>query len=203
MEEKYNMSFQTGSLLRAESIKLAELYLEAKDWSDVRSVVARDNVFQSRTQSSSSRIAREIVARLKELSDDELRFLIVANSADQGYLLWVAICRRYRFIAEFATEVIREKYLSLQPSLTGEEFDLFFGRKCEWHPELETLAPQTRNKWRQVILLMLREADLVSSSGAIHPAMLSSEFMELLSRNGGHDIAFFAIFEADVRRVSL
>lgn len=201
-ERKYNKSFQTGSLMRADSLKLAELYLALGDWEEVRVRVARENLFQSRTQSASGRIAREVVARLKELNDAELRFLLSSNVADQSYLLWIAICRRYRFIAEFATEVVREKYLSLQPTLCGNDFDAFFGRKCQWHPELENMKPASRSKWRHTLFKMLREADLLSPNGSIHPAILSPQLMQLLARAGGRDIIFFPVFDADVKRIA-
>lgn len=201
-ENKYNKSFQTGSLMRAESLKLVELYLALNDWEEVRLRVARENLFQSRTQSASGRIAREVVARLKELNDAELRFLLSSNAADQSYLIWIAICRRYQFIAEFATEVVREKYLSLQPTLSGNDFDAFFGRKCQWHPELEQLSQRTLKNWQQTLFRMLREADLLSPNGSIHPAILSPQLMQLLARAGGRDIIFFPVFDADVRRIA-
>jgi hypothetical protein len=202
MEAKYNKSFQTGNLMRAESLMLAELYLALGDWEQVRLRVARENMFQSRTQSASGRITRETVARLKELNDSELRFLVSSNSADQGYLLWIAICRRYPFIAEFAIEVVREKYLKLQPSLSSDDFDAFFGRKSEWHPELENMKPASRSKWKHTLFRMLREADLLSPNGSIHPAILSPQLMQLLAKAGGRDIVFLPVFDADVRRIA-
>ena len=188
--------------MRAESLKLTELYLALNDWEEVRMRVARENLFQSRTQSASGRISREIIARLKELNDAELSFLLGANIADQNYLLWIAICRRYPFIAEFATEVVREKYLSLQPALSGDDFDAFFGRKCQWHPELEQFSQRTQKNWRQTLFRMLREADLLSPNGSIHPSILSPQLMQLLARAGGRDIVFFPVFDADVRRIA-
>ncbi len=54
-----------------------------------------------------SRKCREIVSRLQTLNDEELRFLVGADNREQGYMLWIAACRRYTFIGEFAVEVLR------------------------------------------------------------------------------------------------
>ncbi|MDP2815323.1 MAG: DUF1819 family protein, partial [Rectinemataceae bacterium] len=100
--KKYAMSFSTGGLFRPESVRLAALYLELGDWNLVRGKTTLENLLQTRTQSSSARMYREIVARLMTLSERELDFLVQATTKEQGYLLWLAICRRFEFVADFA-----------------------------------------------------------------------------------------------------
>ena len=55
-----------------------------------------------------------------------------ADRTDQQALLWLAACRTYRFVGEFAVEVIRERYLSYQFDLPLEAFDILFDTKAEW-----------------------------------------------------------------------
>jgi predicted exporter len=55
---------------------------------------------------SQRRTLREISNRISTLTQDELDFFIAeADRAEQQALLWLATCRAYRFVREFAVEV--------------------------------------------------------------------------------------------------
>jgi excisionase family DNA binding protein len=196
---RYSMSFTTGSLFHQESVKLAELYLDLSDWNSVRNKVIAENLLQTRTLNTLKRVCREVVSRLKTLSSRELEFLIEANHQEQAYLLWLAVCRRYRFIADFAVEVLRERYITLKTDLTHEDFDSFFNRKSEWHLELDEIAPATRNKLRQVLFKILREADLLTANKLINAPMLSPRLLELIHQGSQMDILYFPVFESDLK----
>ncbi len=129
MSKKYIMAFTTGGLFLRESVRAAELYISIRDWDSVKNEIQEKNHFQSRTVAALCRVTREILKRMRTLSDIEIEFLLDAARSDQQALLWIAVCRRYSFIADFAIEVIREKYLSLSYDLTYEDFDWFSIRR--------------------------------------------------------------------------
>ncbi len=135
--EKYSLSFTSATLLHRESVLVAELYLQMKNWNEIRYRVIAENLLQSRTLNTSKRIYREVSSRLKTSSLEELEFLVNGTFEEQGQSLWIAICRRYKFIGDFSIEVLRERCLSLKYMLTYDDFDAFFNRKAEWHDELE------------------------------------------------------------------
>jgi len=197
--DRYSMSFTTGSLFYRESVKIAELYLEFEDWNAVRDKVIIENLLQSRTLNTLKRVCRELISRLKTLSAEELSYLVETDSQQQSYLLWIAICRRYRFIAEFAVEVLRERYITLKTDLNYEEFDSFYNRKSEWHKEIDAIRPATRNKLRQVLFKMLREADLLTHSNMINAAMLSPHLLDVILHGNQRDVLCFPAFESDLR----
>jgi len=192
---KYSMSFTTGGLFHNESLKIASLNLSLDDLDSVRDRVFAENLLQARTLNTLKRVCREIISRLGMLSRNELKFLIDATYQDQAYLLWVSVCRRYRFIADFANEVLRERFITLKSDLKHEDFDSFFNRKSEWHVELDKLTPATRAKLRQVLFRMLREADLLTPNNMIHAAMLSPRLVELLHQAGRNDLLYFPTFD--------
>jgi hypothetical protein len=198
--DKYNMAFTTGGLFLPESTKIAELYLDAGDWEKVRSVVISENLLQLRTASSVTRISREICSRLATLSNEELDLVAHGTIAEQRYLLWLAICRRYRFIREFAVELVRERFLSLRHDLNRHDFDSFYNTKAEWHPELDKITPATRSKLRQVLFRMLREADLLTTDNTINPALLTQRVITIIGCNEPEDLNIFPITEAELRR---
>lgn len=196
------MSFTTGSLFHRESVKLAVLFLEFNNWNIVRDKVLSNNILQARTLNTSKRVCREIISRLKTLDLRELDLLVHGNAQEQGYLLWIAVCRRYKFIADFAVEVLRERYISLKTDLHYEDFDSFFNKKSEWHPELDEIRPATRNKLRQVLFKILREVDLLTANNTINAAMLSPHLLEVISYGNRRDVMFFPAFESHLMEVA-
>jgi hypothetical protein len=198
---RYSMSFTTGGLFRNESLTLIFLYLELSDWDAVRDKVCEQNILQARTINSLKRVTREIISRLKTLSINEIKLLSNASRQEQGYLLWLAVCRRYRFIADFSIEVLHERYISLKTDLTYNDFDSFFNKKSEWHTELEEIRPATRQKLRQVLFKMLREADLLTSQNIIIATMLSRDIVRAIPVENRRDILCFPIFESDLKDI--
>ena len=197
-QDRYIMSFTTGGLFQRESVKLVPLYLDLGDWESVRDKVIAENLLQTRTLNTLKRICREVISRLKMLSSSELEFLVEASHQEQAYLLWLAVCRRYRFIADFAVEVLRERYITLKTDLTHEDFDSFYNRKSEWHLELDEITAGTQNKLRQVLFRILREADLLTTNNMINAAMLSPGLLEVIYRGNHEDILYFPVFESDL-----
>lgn len=197
--DRYSMSFTTGSLFHRESVKLAALYLDLGDWNSVRDKVIAENLLQTRTLNTLKRVCREVVSRLRALTQGELEFLVEASHQEQAYLLWLAVCRRYRFIADFAVEVLRERYITLKSDLTHEDFNSFFNRKSEWHVELDEITPATRSKLRQVLFKILREADLLTANNMIHAAMPSPRLLDLIHQGSRRDVLYFPAFESDVK----
>ena len=196
---KYSMSFTTGSLFYLESVKLAQLFVELIDWNAVRDKVISENLLQARMQNTLKRICREIISRLKTLTPLEIDLLINGSPQEQAYLLWIAICRRYKFIADFAVEIIREHYLSLKINLTHQDFDSFFNKKSESHSELDKIKPTTKNKLRQILFKILREVDLLTANNTINAAMLSPRLVETLLLNDRQDLLLFPIFESNLK----
>ncbi len=198
--DRYSMSFTTGCLFHRESIDLAAMYLDLGNWNAVRDKVITNNLLQTRTLNTLQRVCREVISRLRIMSQSELEFLVEANHQEQAYLLWLAACRRYRFIADFAVEVLRERYITLKSDLTYEDFDSFFNRKSEWHSELDNISSATRGKLRQVLFKMLRDADLLTANNMIHAAMLSPRMLELLNQGNRMEVLYLPVFESELKR---
>lgn len=197
-QDRYSMSFTTGGLLYQESMKLAVLFLESKDWNLVRDKALSNNLLQARTLNTSQRVCREIISRLKTLNPLELKFLVQSNAQEQGYILWMAFCRRYAFVGDFATKVLRERYISLKTDLHQEDYDFFFHKTSELHPEFDEISQATRMKLRQVLFRILREADLLTADNTIKAALLSPRLLAVLPHDHRRDVIFFPVFESDL-----
>lgn len=188
---KYRMSFGTGGLFLNESVAIARLYEELGDWTAVKKAAGEQGVIPFRKQASVTRSVREIANRLEVLKPDEIDLLCRGDYHDQLSVLWLALCRGYRFIGEFAVELLSERYLSFRTHLTYDDFDAFYAAKAEWEIELEEISTSTREKLRQILFRMMREAGILNAEDHICRALLSPAFTNLIMQTNPNELRFF------------
>src|SRR5262245_46817561 len=143
VSKDYSFSFLAGALYLVESVAVAELLRKHHRWDEVSRRAAQDNLLRQRTEASRVRLLREIRYRLQELSLEELDFFCDASSRDQRHLLFIAVCRRYRFIREFVDEIVRPKAAALDLQLYPSDFARFVDCKIAEAPELERLTSKS------------------------------------------------------------
>ncbi|GLW94042.1 DUF1819 family protein [Actinokineospora globicatena] len=188
---RYALSFTAGALLAREASLVAPVYLELRAWGAVRDQAVKGNLLQARTYRTGVRLVREVVKRLSALTDDEVELLADAMPSERGYLMWAAACRRYEVIGEFAEQVLRERFLVLASTLGYEDFDSFIRSKALWHEEISASKRSTLQKLRSNVFKMLQEAELLSDTGYIVPAVLSERVAARLGRRTPSDLRFF------------
>jgi hypothetical protein len=188
----YKMSFAVGGLLLNESVEVARLHDSSETWNETLRRALEEGVTSLPKAASRRRTLREIVNRISTLNDEELDYLVEeADRQDQQALLWLATCRAYRFVREFATEVIRERYLSYQLHLPLESFDVLFAAKAEWDDGLAGISPGTRSKLRQVLFRMMREANVISGDNRILSAYVSPRLKAIVGEKTPEDMVLF------------
>jgi hypothetical protein len=187
----YRMSFTVGGLFLNEALAAAMAHDRLGDWTQAQEEIQAGAAVGFRKTSSMHRAAREVVTRLKQLTEAELALLRRGTREEQAALLWLAICRTYRLVGEFAVEVLQERFLSLRPELEPEAFGRFIEAKAEWQKELATLKPSTRQKLQQVLFRILREAGLWSREGQIQRMPLSKRLLATLGERNASELAFF------------
>lgn len=188
----YKMSFSTGGLFLNESLAVAQLHEVGEPWSATITRALTEGSTSLPKAASQRRTLREIVNRVSTLNANEIVYLLEeADRSDQQSLLWVATCRAYRFVREFALEVMREKYLSFHLDLPLESFDILYDAKAEWNEGLAGISPSTRAKLRQVLFRMMREANIISDDNRILTAYVSRRLKALLERECPEDLLLF------------
>lgn len=188
---RYALSFTTGGLFGTEAAVVAATYLRVHDWAAARVQVKDGNLLQSRVASSTKRVLGALIPRLQFLSERELQIVVDGTSTERGHLMWAAACRRYELIGEFAEEVLREHFLTLVGTVTYADYDSFYRAKAMWHDELDDVTDLSYKKLRQVLFKMMVEAGLLTTEGAIEPALLSARVAQCLSDRTPSDIRFF------------
>jgi hypothetical protein len=190
--QSYKMSFSTGGLFLNESLEVARLHRDDEPWPDTIARALEVGTTSLPKAASQRRTLREIANRISMLTDEELYFFI--NDADrneQQALLWLATCRAYRFVREFAVDVICDRYLSYQLDLPLESFDMFFAAKADWDDGLASISDTTLNKLRQILFRMMREAGILSAENRIQSTYLSTPLKLLIESTEPADLAVF------------
>lgn len=188
------MSFTTGTLFEREAVILASLWAQHRDWTAVKQAVTEGNLFQARSTATQAKVLQSSLKRVSALTAEEILCLPSLLSSERVNLLWAAACRRFAFIGEFAEEVVRARYLTLEKGLTYAHYDRFFQTKTAWHPELETLADSTKTKLRANIFGMMRGAHLINRDGTFEPVLFSPRVRDFLAA-APSDLRFFPVRE--------
>jgi hypothetical protein len=189
--DKYSLSFTTGAALIQDSLNIARLYLEEGGWANVRVAVLRDNTLQSRTQSTLKKVYGEISRRLANLSDEEIQLLVDGDEIQKKQWVWLAICRQYQLIYDFAVEVLVSNYNRSQYLVSHDDYDAFYHPKAEWHSNLDKASSATQRKARQVIFKMLRECGLINEQNEIVIQRLSPQLHYLLKQKKAAELGIF------------
>ena len=189
---KYRMSFSVGGLMLNESLMIAQAYQPGESWASARERLLAQSASSLPKFASQTRALREVYDRIGHLSDAERQYLSDdADRAEQQAMVWLAICRTYRFVYEFAVEVINERYQSWRLDLGLEAFDRFLAEKTECDPSLAELSSSTCAKLRQVLFRILRESGLRSIEGRIQPIWLSGRMKRLIEESTPADLRVF------------
>ena len=180
----YRLSFTVGGLLSEYARIGVDAFDDTGSWVGARKLMRGRNLLQVPTASSATRITSELVDRLSVLSAQEIEVVRDGTADDRATIMWVATARYYRIIFEFASEVVRSRFLARETTLRLSDIDAFFARLSGIAPEVAGLSEGTRLKLRQNLMRMLREASIVDTSGTIQPALPSVQVSAALAASG-------------------
>lgn len=153
---KYQFTFTAASLRLNDFIHVARLKLNNEEVDHIYLLGAGNSA-------TGKRMMREYGKRLATLTPDQLRILTEGPLSDQKQIAFLAICKTYTFIREFAVEVLREKIFMFDLELKDGDFISFLRRKQESHPELDRITDNTTYKIRQVTFKILEQAGIIDS----------------------------------------
>jgi hypothetical protein len=159
--ERYSLTFTAASLRPELARIVAEAYLECGDWQETRRRVLASNALQARTSSSGVRMEREMRQRIQTLSSDQIEILANGSADSRGAIAWLAVLKSNGFVFAFASETLRDKIEAHDPVLRPSDYEGFIASESAAHPELLSLTAITKAKIRQVLVKMLREADIL------------------------------------------
>ncbi|MGZ0713111.1 BrxA family protein (plasmid) [Coraliomargarita sp. W4R53] len=198
---RYRLSFTTGGLFVNEISLASERIIRSSSIEAAEADLLTARTFAGRTDRSIKITTREVFDRARELTDTELSLAANGESADRSNLAWLAATRRFTFIERFARDVLREKFIGLDLRLERDDFERFWLGQSQWHQEVTSAAPSTKEKLRQTLFKMLREGDYLASDGTIQSAYLSQAFIETVHPRTSHDLEIFPIHTATAQEL--
>lgn len=150
------------------------------------------------------RIYREVSKRLSYLNRQQLELLVMGSLDVQKQLTYFAACRTYLFIRDFAVEVLREKYLIFDYTITDGDYLSFLRRKQDLHPEIENLTETTIKKIKQVTFKILEQAGIINNlkEKEIQPQLLEPKVLKVIGRENPEWLKIYLLSDMDIENSS-
>ena len=180
----YTIGSTAAAFLFRDSILLAQLYLEHRDWDKVKNSVMQDNLLQIRTLTAQKRIYSEAYTRVKQLSLEALEILVFGTRDEQCQIIWYAICMKYDFVREFALEVLAEKVKRHEYEITIADFNLYYNTKAELYDKLASISESSRKKLQTNLFRMLVSSGITDSEMKLRLMIVSPRVRELIIKEG-------------------
>ena len=86
--KSYTFGITAAAFLYRDSVLLAQLYLEHRNWDLVKDTIFNDNLLQIRTLAAQKRIYSEAYTRVKQLSDEAMEILATGIREEQCQIIW-------------------------------------------------------------------------------------------------------------------
>lgn len=186
---EYRLSFTVGGLFLHEAVALAEAWASSRDWKTVRRETPDNFFVASGGASSASRLRNEAIRRLRTLDEGELIHLAGCPITDARGLCWVAACREYRLLSDFARQVLLDRHGPYAEPVRGADFEMVLDGLDASDMKVISVQKSTRTRLRSVLFRMLREAELIDKDGRVLTLPITDELRALLSKHaiGGLD----------------
>lgn len=201
--QDYSLSLTAASLMSFETEQVALLFLQHKDWEVVKNLVVDDNIMQKGTISTRKREFAEIKKRLKNISDDDLRFISNCTT-DELKLYCLFLCSKtYRVIFEFISEVIRDKYLMFDYSILDSDYIRFIESKTMDSIKLQNITENTEYKIKQVIFKILEQSTLIDSAKLrnIQKPYISEELESIITKNNPMFLSTYLYTDGEIQKI--
>ena len=167
---------------------VARLARQGLTQAEIAERVFRENLFQYPTEREIRGKCRAALKRLSCIEHSSALMKILADGAliEAKQAALVAMMAQSRLTAEFMTEVVGEKYRSLDMTLTQKDVRLFFDRLCERDEAVAGWSPSTVKRIRSVLMNVLRENGYLEKNGGetLCPVLISAEFEQALRDAG-------------------
>ena len=201
-KSKYILSFTAASLRLNEMVKVAKTAFD-NDISNLHEVRESGVVFNSVKIRTSDREFREIRKRLEYLTPSQVEILINGDLISQKQVAFLAVCKRYDFIRDFAIEVIRDKVLVYDYKINDSDYNSFINNRLHIHPELEEFEDSTLKKAKQVLFHILEQAGLINNSvdKSIQPQLIHPKVITAIAKDDPAWLKIFMMPEKDIKQL--
>ena len=199
---KYSLAFTAASLRLNDMVKVAKTVLQ-HGLTDFREVKETGLVFNTGKERTSDREFREIRKRLEYLTPDQIDILAHGSLMSQKQIAFLAVCKHYDIIRDFAVDVILNKTMIFNYQITESDFTSFINNKILSHPELETFSESTLKKAKQVLFHILEQAGIINNSidKIIQPQLLQTLMINVVVADDPLWLKIFMMPDLDIKKL--
>lgn len=185
-KNRYNAEIVAGSLMLAESRKIAELLLKGIDDGAWHQALVIDNVLQKKSPSTAKRQSALIKKRLELMTPDLWQLVVGGTSEVATQSVFAAAIKHSHLLGDFLKCVVKAHYKVFDNQLSRKEWKTYFEEREQLEPEVGSWAESTRNKLGEVIFRVLAEARYLDSTRALRitPVVITDEVRRYLAING-------------------
>lgn len=203
MADKYIFSYTAATLQMYETSEVIKKYLECKDWDIVKDIVIEENIMQKQSESSRKRVFVELKKRIETLTQEELEFVLDANSSDIRAIVFVSILKTYRYIYDFMIEVLLKKYLMFDYKILNSDYETFFESKRYSITQLENITEATQYKLKQALFRILEESSFIDNTKNknIQKNYLSDRVCELILKDNPNLLKAFLYTDYEIEEL--
>ena len=181
----YTGDIVAGSLLIAESRKIAQLLLKGVDDDAWHHSIVIENILQKRSPVAAKRQARLIKSRLILMKPDFWELIHKGGTDVSIQALLAAAIKHSRLLGDFLGQVIHEHWRTFKPKIDVKDWKYFFETCSQIDPQMLKWTESTRSKLKQIVFRILAEAKYLDStrSGKLLPVSVLPEIKSYLVSN--------------------
>ena len=160
----YNGDIVAGSLLLAESRKIAQLLLKNVDTDQWHRAVVIDNILQKRSPAAAIRQARLIKNRLVLMDKNLWKLVYDGSSEVSTQALLAASIKHSHLVGDFMDIVLRQHWQTFSEKINEIDWKRFLEACAQVDPKVDIWKKSTKAKLRQVLFRILAEAKYIDST---------------------------------------
>lgn len=154
---------------------IAKLLYQGTSKETIKIQVIEENLLQLPNKDRAQRFYIEIVKRLSYLDDYLLEAFVISDSLTAKAILLYTLLKRDRLFFEWMREIVFDKFLILDYSLSKRETDYFIERKSEQSDTINKWTDITKNRLIDGYHQVLRDSGmLMKESNYLQPFIIDS-----------------------------
>lgn len=158
-----------------ETRTIAKLVYQGTSKETIKIQVVEENILQLPNKDRAQRFYMEIIKRLSYLDDYLLEAFVISDSLTSKAILLYTLLKRDKLFFEWMREVVFDKFLILDFSLSKRETEYFMVQKSEQSDAINKWTESTKSRLIDGYHQVLRDSEmLVQESNYLQPLIIDS-----------------------------
>ena len=181
----YRADLTAGALKLAESRVIAGLLLRGLSSQGWRTVIHGQNVLQTRSPASATRLARLIRARLERMDAELWRLVADGDAMVATHALLAAAVKQSALLGDFLDLVVREQYKLFSERLSNSLWDHYLDDCRGRDPQMPEWQESTRKRLRSSVFQILTQAGYLRDTRSLklQTVFIATEVIDYLKRH--------------------